>query len=452
MISKLLLSAALACAVAGPAQAQFTLPGGPAAEGAPLPPPQRLTYSYAYGAEAPLTYRHNRDLDSRLSDDSLVFKAKVFGSIAYRPADWLTLLVEGKLGRETPIHEQAAVTLPSGDLAFAPHRKPTLLVEQALISARQAPWEFNLGRRNYEDERHWLYDGSIDVASLTYRHENWRAEAMIGRDVLWSLDALQKAKKHPIEIAMLNADYRGFDGHTLGAYAIKRNDLAGHEGKPIYLGLKAHGKPTAAFSYWAEAVLLRGADENGARFKAHALDMGGTYRFAELPFDPNVTLAFANGSGDNNAADKRNTEFRQTGLQTNEARYIGLSKFKAYGEMLDSDLSNLRVFTVGIGARATPGISVDLIYHRYQLNAIASEIRNWGFTAQMNTVPGLQSRDLGQELDLVIGFRGLFDIRRFGLDLRVGKFFPGKAFRTSDGGSGFRRADNALTMVAKFRY
>lgn len=201
--------------------------------------------------------------------------------------------------------------------------------------------------------------------------------------------------------------------------------------------------------------MLRGLDENGQRFRAWGLDVGSTYRFADLPFDPNITLSFAQGSGDGNPDDGVNTGFRQTGLQTNEARYIGLSKFKAYGEVLDPELSNLRVMTLGLGARARPGISIDLVYHRYHLKVPASEIRNWALTAQMNILAGAASIDVGQALDLVLGFRGLFDIRRLGLDLRAGVFLPGQAFRTPGGSLAnpvARRADRGATIVVKFRY
>ena len=420
-------------------------------------PPTRLSYQYAYGMESPITYRRNNDLDSRVRDDLLLFKTKVFGSFVYRPTDWLTTTLEMKLGREYPIHEEQRVPLPNSDTRLPPHRPPTLLVEQALLTVRQviAPFEINIGRRNYEDDRHWVFDGSMDVASVSYRHATVRAEAMVARDVLWSLDALRHAAKQRVETAMVYADYRGIDNHVLAAYLIKRNHLRGQEGQPLLLGLRGSGKPSDAINWWAEAALLRGSDEQGRRFRAQAVDIGGTYRFADLPFDPNITLAYAHGSGDNTPDDGTNSTFRQTGLQTNEAKYIGLSKFKAYGEMLDPELSNLRVMTLGLGARATPGISIDMVYHRYQLDADASEIRNWALTAQMNTLAGQHSKDVGQALDLVVGMRGLFDIRRLGLDLRVGLFLPGQAFRTSDGmlaNTASRRADRGASLVAKFRY
>ena len=439
--------------------AQFELPKAPDAGGlgAPRPAPARLSYQYNYGMDSPFTYRRNNDLDSRLADNSLLFKTKVFGSIVYRPTDWLALTLKAALGREYPLKEEALIGLPNGDLMAPPARPPSLLIEQALVTVRQviAPFEINLGRRNYEDERHWVFDGSMDVASLGYRHQNVRAEAMVARDVPWSLDALNRARKQRIETAYLYADYRGFFNHVLAAYVLKRHDLDGREGKPLMLALRGSGKPTAAFKWWLEAAVLRGLDENGQRFRAWGLDVGGTYRFADLPFDPNITLSFAQGSGDGNPDDRVNTGFRQTGLQTNEARYIGLSKFKAYGEVLDPELSNLRVMTLGLGARARPGISIDLVYHRYHLKVPASDIRNWALTAQMNTLAGAASTDVGQALDLVLGFRGLFDIRRLGLDLRAGVFLPGQAFRTPGGSLAnpvARRADRGATIVVKFRY
>jgi hypothetical protein len=434
--------------------AQFELPSETTTGVKPVPPPSRLTWQYSYGVESPITWRRDRDLDTRLRDDFGNAKPKITGLVVWRPINWLSTTLEAKLGHEFVLHEEDPTVLPNGDLVAAQQRQPTLVVEQAFINVRgiTAPFEFNLGRRNYEDERHFLYDGSIDVASVSLRHENFRAEAFVGRDVLWSLDLLQKAKKVPVETVMLHGDYRGFENQTIGFYVMKRRDLSGQEGSPVTFGLRASGRPTTQWSYWSEFALQRGTDENGRPFGGRAFDVGTTYRFAELPHDPNITLAYAYGSGD--AGGDRNTGFRQTGLHSNEAKYIGLAKFKTYGEMLDPELSNLKIATLGIGARATPGISIDLVYHRYWLDRIATDGRNWGLTAPMNPAGVPPSTDVGQEIDLVVGFRGLFGVRRLGLDLRLGKFFPGHAFRTANGGDPamLRRADNGAIVVAKFRW
>jgi alginate production protein len=460
--------ALLSLIVSGTACAQFELPpaaaaaaasgaagatGAPGGFGIPAQVPTRLSYQYAYGMESPFTYRRNNDLDSGLRDNQFLFKTKIFGNVVYRPVGWLSLTLEMKLGREYSLAEEDLVQLPNGDTFAKPRRDPTLVVEQALITVRQiiAPFELNIGRRNYEDDRHWIFDGSMDVVSLAVRQGDWRAEVMVGRDVLWSLDALRHTVKPGVESTMLWVDYRGVQDHLISAYALKRSDRDDQEGHPLTLGLRANGKPTATVNWWGELALLRGRDENGQRFKARALDVGATYRFADLPLDPNITLAYAYGSGDSNPDDGVNREFRQTGLQTNETKYIGLSKFKAYGERLDSELSNLKVLAVGLGARLSPGTTVDVIYRRYRLDTVASEIRNWGLTAQMNTLPDQPSRDMGQALDVVMGFRGLFDIRRLGLDLRAGWFFPGKAFRRAQSAPA-RNADKGVSVIGKFRY
>ena len=142
-------------------------------------------------------------------------------------------------------------------------------------------------------------------------------------------------------------------------------------------------------------------------------------------------------------------------MQTNEAKHIGLSKFQACGEKLNPELGNLRVMTPGLGARATPGISIDLVYRRYQLDAFASEIRNWGLAALVNTLAAQESKGVGQALGLVIGCRGLLGIRRPGPALRAGPFLPGKAFLTSHGNlanTAGRRADRGASIAAKFRH
>ena len=80
--------------------------------------------------------------------------------------------------------------------------------------------------------------------------------------------------------------------------------------------------------------------------------------------------------------------------------------------MLDPELSNLKIFTAGIGFRPTASMFVDLVYHEYRQNAFATEIRNFGLTAAMNQVATAQSKDVGSELDIILRFRNLFGVGR----------------------------------------
>jgi alginate production protein len=236
---------------------------------------------------------------------------------------------------------------------------------------------------------------------------------------------------------------------------IHRKDKTGADGRPVHVGVRAYGMPSNRFNFWSELSLLRGKDETKKKFKGHAVDFGGTYRFPNVPLAPNVTLGYANGSGDDNPNDGLNHQFRQTGLQSNETRLGGIPKIKYYGETLDPELSNLQIVMLAVGIRPVPTMTLDLVYHHYRLNKIADEIRNMALTAQMNQDDVRLSKKVGQALDIVFGFRNLFGIRRLGLDVRTGIFFPGAAFRNENIGSDpttFRKADKSISVLAKFWY
>ncbi len=432
--------------------AQFQLPQ-PTSEGeAPSKQlPQRLTYEYSYGTESEVTYRVNPDLNDRVRDDFLIVTPQLNGSVTYRPSDWLETTLEMTIEREFPVQEEQVVTLPDGELQFAENRKTSLLVDQAFVTLKDVtdPFELTLGRKNFEDNRHWLYDTSLDTALVSFKQGAFRAEASVSRENLWDLDLTDKVQRDRIDTYMLYAGYRGIEDIRLAGYTVMRHDLDGLEGRPLLMGVRSLGTVSESFSYWSELALLRGEDEQSRRYSAFAIDVGGTYRFTGLPFNPNVTLGYAFGSGDKNPDDNKNSEFRQTGLQSNEAKFAGVSEFLVYGEALDPELSNLEIFTVGLGFRPAPNVSTDFVYHRYLLDEIAEELRDSALTALMNQDDTQLSKDMGSAFDIVIGLRNLFGVRRLGLDLRAGWFIPGKAFQIDDGGGSFRKADQGISVVAK---
>jgi alginate production protein len=433
-----------------PPQGRFGRPSRPA-----IP---FLQYQYSYGSESEITYRRNPDLNNRVRDDSLILTPQLNGMVIYRPTDWLVTTLEMILEWEIAAQEEKVITLPNGETQFVKKRRASLLVDQAFVTIKDytAPFEVNVGRRNYEDERHWLYDTSMDIVSISLKKGHFRTEAFAGREVLWDLDLLKKQERDRIDTYMLYADYRGVEDIKFAGYTVFRNDRARKEGRPLLFGVSAQGMPSESLSFWTQLAFLRGSDERKKYISAHAFDVGGTYRFLRLPFYPTVTLGYAFATGDGNPDDDKNSEFRQTGLQSNEAKFAGISQFKVYGEALAPELSNLEILTAGLGFRPAPTVSVDLVYHRYRLDKIADEIRNSALTALMNQDDANLSKYMGRALDIVLGFRNLFGVRRLGLDVRVGWFFPGrKAFRIEEGDPDnpvFRHADKGNSVVAKFWY
>ena len=61
----------------------------------------------------------------------------------------------------------------------------------------------------------------------------------------------------------------------------------------------------------------------------------------------------------------------------------------------------------------------------------------------------MRSLDVGQAFDVVFGFRNIFEVRRLGIDLRAGRFFPGDAFRNSIGDERCEKAQTATAVVMK---
>jgi alginate production protein len=426
--------------------------------GAPARPvTQFLKYQYSYGSESEILYRRNPDLNDQVKDNSLILVPQVNGLISYRPTRWLEATLEMIFDWEIAAQEEKKVVLPSGETQIAPDRGASFLVDQAFVTLKGpgVPIEFTVGRRNYEDERHWLYDTSMDIVRAQLKLGRFRAEGTFGREVWVDLDLFKKEVTDQINTAMLYLEYRGIEDTKLALYTISRDDRAHKEGHPIHIGGRILGTPSDNFNYWLEGAYLTGSDEVSRKISAGGLDFGATYQFRRLPFSPSLTLGYAFGSGDRNPNDNKNNEFRQTGLQSNERRFAGYSDFKYYGEGFDPELSNLQILTVGLGFRPTPNVSVDLVYHRYWLHKMADTVRNSALTAEINQDESQLTRDMGNGLDVVVGWRRLFGVRRLGYDLRVGWYFPGKAYRIQEGTPDdptFRAANKSIGAIVKFWY
>jgi alginate production protein len=442
-----------------------------ASVGRPRTLTQQLTYQYGYGSESSVTYRRDSDLDRSVRDNLLLLSPQINGFFLYRPVDWLEATLEVIAEVDIPSQQPETVALPNGQFQPDLPTKSSLVADQAYLLVRRitAPFEFSVGRRNYEDERHWLYDSSLDTGGVTIRQGAFRVDAFAGREVWKSLNLIpnQGQTKDRINTAVVYVDYRGIEDMRFAVYQIKRDDLTRENGRPRNTGVRAIGRPSDELNFWAEAAYTGGRDSAGQKLSGTGYDFGATYRFLNLPLRPNVTLGYAFGSGDDNPNDSTNHTFLQTGLQSNEARFAGVSKFKYYGEALDPELSNLKILTVGLGFWPAPNVTVDLVYHRYRLQKVAEDLAA-PITAQMNQVETLVpaadpneppiplpqvSRAVGQGFDVVIGVRRLFGLQRLGMDLRFGWFFPGDAYDRNVGTDEnplIRRADKAFNLVAKF--
>jgi len=88
--------------------------------------------------------------------------------------------------------------------------------------------------------------------------------------------------------------------------------------------------------------------------RGSAVDIGATGSLA-LPLRPTLTVGYARGSSD----------FRQTGLQENKTRFGGVKRWQRYGELVvQPELSNLSVVSLGAGMLVLENSSIELMTHR----------------------------------------------------------------------------------------
>lgn len=310
-----------------------------------------------------------------------------------------------------------------------------------------------LGRQNVREVREWWWDIDLDAARLYFDEGPFHAELGAGQE-LARFSTLQTS------VDPLNANVRRVFGNaswlwasrqTLELFALNQRDASGHpalgeiiprerqdssDADLTWLGVRALGQRSfdeyGAIKYWADWAWLTGKDRvvsfasNGAAsspsertVNATGFDVGLSWQ-AKLPLRPALTLGFARGSGDSNVADGQDGNFRQTTLQKNKGRFFGVNRFRYYGELLRPELANLNVATAAMGISFFNNSSAELVYHRYWQSQAASRLRDVRIDASLNG----QSRDVGEELDLVLGFRDLNQ-----LDFAI----TGSVFRAGDG-------------------
>jgi alginate production protein len=364
-------------------------------------------------------HRQNFDLDSASADDVTLLPVELQLGLLFKPNDTVEAYVQALLTHPFELREQG-----EGEA-----RETELLVEEAYVTVSDPDRGLSLqvGRLPFEDERQWRYDAELDAVRAAYRGSGVSIEISAGRKALVREDLLNKVEQKPVNTYILTGAYAPSETVTLGAYGIVSDHRGAARDRPVFLGLTSRGTIGERLDYWLDAAHVRGR-EAGRDLRGYGLDLLGAYHF-DAPFSPHVVLGYAFGSGDSDPDDDRDGAFRQTGLQGNEAELGGPTPFRFYGEAFDPELSNMSIFTAGLGARPREGLSLDLVYHYYLRDEASDELRETALDAE----PAGQSRRLGSEIDLVLGFEASKDVRIRGF---LGWFLAGRALG--------RGADDAL--------
>lgn len=397
----------------------------------PEAPPRtriRLSPSLTFGGKVEIEYTLERNFDLRKerNDRRSVASPELSTAFSFDPSRNFQAFLNMELS-----HTLAWEAMEGREGETRLRLRQTFLRWRRLANNRLS---VQIGRLRFKDDREWLYDEEIDAARVVYRHADLEVTFSAGRSGLFKKDLLGEGPARRVNETLLYGRYMLGEEGEIVAYGFVRDDRSARESHLIFYGLHADGEVADRLDYWLELAQVRGRNR-GKEIRGIGFDLGATYSF-DRPWKPSLTVGTAFGSGDEDPEDSLDRRFRQTGLQENEDKWGGVTRFKYYGVLLDPMLSNLSIFTGGVGVRPTRDSSLDLVYHFYLQHHPSTEI----FGAEIDAEPTGLRRPLGGEVDLIAGLR---EKGRYGIELALGFFFPGSAFPPS--------TDRALLIALEFQ-
>jgi len=304
-------------------------------------------------------------------------------------------------------------------------------------------WRVRLGRQSLEDEMGWFIDEDVDALRIGVGNQLRKLDLSVSRQAPFD-DGRDQEEDTVNALAALSFDVGKKSAWT--PWLLHRSSDGSDDeddARTTWLGLQGVGRTTDRLRYWFNAAVRRGEerrDDGTSRDLAgHAVDLGFT-RLFQIAYRPSVTLGWAMATGDARRRDG-DDGFRQSGLHDNEHDFGGKFAFRYLGEVLDPELTNIGIATVGIGAMATPDLSFDLVYHHYTQREPDDRLRGTDLGFETSGDSG----ELGDGLDLIVGFDAG---KALELQAIAGLFRPGDAFATTDGAS----RDDAWLLRLEMEY
>lgn len=328
--------------------------------------------------------------------------------------------------------------------------------------------DIDLGRLDFEDDRRWWWDDELDAVRVTFEAERFDVALAFARELgprrsdrdfidpdhdrvhrLIAEASWDWAPNHALQLFALRHHDRSNTGSPGQTLAHEREDES--DARLTWLGARAMGaiefRRSGLVGYWLDWARVRGEERlveyealtprqsevvgsTQQRVRGRALDAGINW-LLPLAGEPRLFAGYASGSGDAAAdddaiADGTDHSFRQTTLHANEAGFGGVQRYPHYGVLLDPELSNLRVHTLGAGLSLLRSSSLDVVHHRYRLDHPAESLRD----ARLELALDAAHRDLGSAIDIVLA---LEEWERFEFVGVLSGFRAGRAVATGEG-------------------
>jgi len=399
--------------------------------------------------------RADFSLENGRADDRILFNPDLELEFLYPIRDKLVFFGEVELEYDKDIRredddKQSDTTLSRGQ---------TWLYASNLFGSN---FGLQVGRQTIRDQREWWWDEKLDSIRLHYNRKRYNFEISFAEELgATATDEELDPEEDDLKRLLASGGWNWADRQRLESFLLMQNDDSSTppEGGVLdqddedefdadltWLGLRAIGriknKSLGHFYYWADAAVVRGdekvidfddidharsvVDDVEARdVRGWALDLGATLR-TKLKGEPRLTAGYAITSNDDDLDDDVDRTFRQTGLQGNEDKFRSVDRFPYYGALLEPELSNLEILTLGVGFPFLKNSSIDVVYHNYRQVEPADFLRD----SRLRADPEGENTDIGKELDLVVS---LEEWEHWEAQISVGVFEAGRAFGELDG-------------------
>ncbi|MEE4379135.1 MAG: alginate export family protein [Candidatus Competibacteraceae bacterium] len=322
------------------------------------------------------------------------------------------------------------------------------------------------GSQTFNEPREWWWEEDLDALRLDYNTDHWEYIVALAKET--TPRSTLDDDIHPEEDDLVRA--LGYLGgvwaadQRLKAFALMQRDRS--YSPPIgvianqndasdadlnWLGSRACGLlslrnfGTLAYRFdgawvWGHERLYEFAESDAESaevtdsrrrdVRGWALDVGGTWALP-LADEPRLFFGYALGSGDTDPDGDIDRSFRQTGLQENE------TLFRYYGELFYPELSNLRVFSVGVHWPVLDNGLLTLAHHRYRQDVAAPYQRETGIDRD----PEGDDPELGWEWDVVFTLE-----TEYGLSFQAitSVFEAGGAYGDAEGERAYRSYLNVI--------
>jgi len=383
---------------------------------------KRLTVGGYYEVE--YKHRHNYDLDTSEDDELGILETELQLLFGYVHDNNFSTVLGLQGSRDLDIFDDNDRHSNDWRAGVARAYADFSLSEQGTL--------LRIGRQRFEDEREWLFDDTLDAVSATVIYDDISFSGFFGREGLFPENLVEDNRGDEVNYYFLSGGYALTSDAFAKAYMFHTNNLS-DDRKTTYWGLRSMGEIDNRLTYWLDTALARGSDEDDD-IRAYAFDAGGS--FTMLPaYNIYAIGGFAMGSGDSDRNDSRDTTYRQSGLEGNEAKSGGIVGYNYYGELFDPELSNIKIWTLGLGIKPSPRFSADLVFHKYEQHHQRDRDR-----ADVRPRPNGDSKELGWESDLVMALRVGDDARA---TMILGYFAPGDAYEPD--------TDDAMFLNLSFR-